>query len=145
MEGCLPRSIQPPYGLVMAFPVTQRFLDAIRSGSYIWVAQADVYYSGNFIQTVPLNDGSITIDSTANLRPSCSVTVGDPNFIPLYAASALAPYGTELRIFMGVQFPDESQELVPMGIFEVYAVQWNEADGVLPVVTGYDYGKRIDD
>ena len=127
------------------FPVSGRFLDAIRGGQYRLVLQADVYYSGNYVTTIPLTGGSVTIDRTAHVRRSCSVTIGNPAFIPLFTASALSPYGSELRIYMGIEYPSEVFDLVPMGIFEVYSITWDEQSGSLPTVTGYDYGKKIDD
>jgi len=129
----------------MAFPVSGLFLDALRGGQYQTVVTADVYYSGNFITTLPLASGNISIDRTAHIRRTCNVTVASPSFIPLFAASALAPYGTELRIFMGIQYPSGAQEMVPMGIFEIYSVSWTDGEGSIPTIIGYDYGKRIDD
>ena len=129
----------------MAFPVSGRFLDALRGGQYQSVVTADVYYSGNFIATLPVSGGSITIDRTAHIRRSCTVTIASPSFIPVFAGSALSPYGTEIRIFMGIKYPDGRTEMVPMGIFEVYSVTWTDGEGSVPTVTGYDYGKRIDD
>jgi uncharacterized protein DUF5047 len=129
----------------MAFPVSGLFLDALRGGQYQNVVTADLYYSGNFIATLPVTAGSISIDRTAHVRRSCSVTIGSPSFIPLFAGSSLSPYGSEIRIFMGIQYPAGNVELVPMGIFEIYSIAWTDGDGSIPTVTGYDYGKRIDD
>jgi hypothetical protein len=127
------------------FPVSGRFLDAIRGGQYIWVVQADVYYSNDYITTVPLTGGSITIDRTAHVKRSCTVTVGDPSFIPLFTASALSPYGSELRIYAGIRYPSQDTEMIPLGIYTIYSITWDESEGSLPQVTGYDYGKKIDD
>ena len=129
----------------MAFPVSGLFLDALRGGQYQNVVEADVYYVGNFITTLPLSGGSITVDRTAHIRRTCTVTVASPSFIPLFAASALAPYGTELRIKMGIKYPSGAVEMVQLGIFEIYSVSWTDGDGSIPTITGYDYGKKIDD
>jgi hypothetical protein len=127
------------------FPVSGRFLDAIRGGQYQLVVQADIYYSNNFIVSLPVVGGSITVDRTAHVKRSCSVTIGNPGFVPLFTASALSPYGSELHIYMGIKYPSGWSDLVPMGIFTVYSIDWDESDGSLPQVTGYDYGKKIDD
>ena len=127
------------------FPVSGRFLDALRGGQYQLSVTADVYYLGNFITNVPITGGSITIDRTAHVKRSCTVTIGNPAFVPLFTASALSPYGSELRINMGIIYPSRLTEMVPMGIFEVYSIDWDEGEGSLPTVTGYDYGKKIDD
>src|SRR6185369_8938102 len=100
----------------VAFPVSGLFLDALRGGQYQNVVEADVYYVGNFIATLPLSAGSVTIDRTAHIRRTCTVTVASPSFIPLFAASALAPYGTELRIKMGIKYPSGAVEMVPLGV-----------------------------
>lgn len=127
------------------FPVSGRFLDALRGGQYQLAVQADVYYSGVYIDTLPLTGGSITIDRTAHVKRSCSVTIANPAFVPLFTSSALSPYGSELRIKMGIIYPSKVSDMVPMGIFTVYSIDWDESDGSLPTVTGYDYGKKIDD
>lgn len=129
----------------MAFPVSGHFLDALRGGQYLSVCTADIYYSGVYITTVPVSDGSITIDRTGNTRRSCSVTIASPQYIALFASSTLSPYGSELRINMGIQFPDQHVEMVPMGRFEIYSVSWTDASGSIPTITGYDYGKKLDD
>lgn len=129
----------------MAFPVSGLFLDAIRGGQYQSVATVDIYYSGVFVQTLPISSGSITIDRTAHIRRMCSITIGSPAFIPLFAGSSLSPYGTEMHIKMGIIYPTGKTETVPMGIFSIYSISWTDGDGSIPTITGYDYGKRIDD
>jgi len=129
----------------MAFPVSGLFLDAIRGGQYKSVVTADVYYNGDFIVTLPVSSGSIAIDATSNIRRTLTCVIPDPTFVPVFASSALAPYGTEIHLNMGIEYADASIEMVPMGVFEIYSVTWNDATGSIPTITGYDYGKRIDD
>lgn len=129
----------------MAFPVSGLFLDAIRGGSYQNVVEAEVWYANVYVATLPISSGSITVDRTAHVRRSCTVTIGSPAYIPLFAGSSLSPYGSEIRIKQGIKFPDGSREMVPMGIFEVYSVTWTDGEGSIPTITGYDYGKKIDD
>jgi len=129
----------------VAFPVSGLFLDALRGGQYQSVTQADIYYNNDYIETVDVTHGTITVDRTARIRRSCSVTLASPSYIPLFAGSSLSPYGAELRIKMGIRYPTGKVEVVPMGIFSIYSVSWTDGEGSIPTITGYDYGKRIDD
>lgn len=127
------------------FPVSGRFLDAIRGGQYRTAVQADIYYNGSFIVTLPITGGNVVIDRTSHVRRTLTATIASPAFIPLFASSAISPYGTEVRLSMGITFPDRRTEMVPMGRFEVYSISWSDGAGSIPTLTGYDYGKKLDD
>lgn len=129
----------------MAFPASGHFLDALRGGAFQSVVTADIYYNGTFIVTLPVSSGSVAIDATANVRRTLTAVIADPSYIPIFASSNLAPYGQEVHLNMGIQYADQTQELIPMGVFEIYSITWNDAGGAIPTITAYDYGKKIDD
>lgn len=127
------------------FPVSQTFLDAIRAGSYTFVAVADVYLSGTFITTLPVESGSVDVDRTSGIRRSCNLTIADSRFVPTYVNSPLAPYGAELRVRAGIQYQNGTQELCSLGTFRIQDVEWDESGGSLPKVQGYDRSKALED
>jgi hypothetical protein len=105
----------------------------------------DVWFNGSYVTTLPVTSGRVEIDRTAATRRQCSLTIGSASFVPLYANSPLAPYGAELRLYQGITFMDGSDEQVPLGVFRIEDVKWDEATGSLPSVTGYDRSKAVID
>lgn len=66
-------------------------------------------------------DGSVTIDGTAEIRRTLSLTVTDDTGLltPRKAADNLAPYGNELAVSTGFVWPDGTSELISLGIFRI--------------------------
>jgi len=116
---------------------SQYFDRAVADGGRI-VARCDVLSQGVPVLTgIPVTGGTVKGDRGGFVRRSCDVTVADPDLIPLLAGDALAPYGSELRLWRGVVLPDGREELVAVGTFVVWDVESAEPfDGVR--VTGYD-------
>ncbi|MGI5245412.1 DUF5047 domain-containing protein [Dactylosporangium sp. CA-139066] len=118
--------------------------EALRQ-SQVVKTTVDVWFNGSYVATLPVTSGSVTIDRTAATRRQCSITIGDPDFVPTYANSPLAPYGAELRLFQGVTYMDGSDEQVPLGVFRIEEVKWDEATGSLPTVAAFDRSKAVAD
>lgn len=108
------------------YAVSQKFLETIRR-SHRPVFYADVYRGG--VRTtpaayqatgLPLDKGSsVTIDCGSQVRRSCQVTIADPALDPTTAQALLAPYGTELVLSRGVEYPGGVIEWVPLGWFRI--------------------------
>ncbi len=126
------------------YPISDRFATALRT-SYVAATTVQVWFDGNYVQTLPVKDGSVSIDRTAAVRRQCQVSIGDPSFVPLYANSALAPYGAELKLFTGIKFLDGSDEQIPLGVFRIQDVEWDEATGSVPVVKAFDRSRAVAD
>jgi hypothetical protein len=108
------------------YAVSQKFLETIRH-SHTPVFYCDVY-RGGVRQTpsqyqatgLPLDAGStVTVDCGSQVRRSCQVTIADPSLDPTTAQALLAPYGTELVLSRGVQYPGGVIEWVTLGWFRV--------------------------
>lgn len=108
------------------YTVSQKFLETIRR-SHTPVFYVDVY-RGGVRQTpsqyqalgMPLDKGGqVVVDCGSQVRRSCTLTIADPSLDPTTAQSLLAPYGTELVISRGVQYPGGTIEWVPLGWFRV--------------------------
>lgn len=112
------------------YAVSQKFLDSIRH-PHSPVFYVDVY-RGGVRQTptqyqalgMPLDaGGTVTVDCGSQIRRSCNLTIADPALDPTTAQSLLAPYGTELAISRGIQYPGGLTEWVPLGWFRVDSAQ----------------------
>lgn len=126
------------------FPISQRMSDALRTG-YRSKVTADVYFAGSYQTTLPIVDGEVVVDRTAKNHRTCTLTIGDPGFVPQYVNSPLAPYGAELRVFQGISYMAGDFEQIPLGVFRIQDVDWEESAGSLPVVQGLDRSQAIDD
>jgi hypothetical protein len=99
--------------------------------------------------TVEIVDGNITLDRTAAVRGRCDVTIVDDgtlDLVPDDAASLLAPYGNEIRLSRGIQYPDGSVELVPLGVFRIQDAEvTDDPSGMQIRIAGQDRAARIID
>lgn len=103
------------------YTVSTRWQESIRR-SHVVVFRADILPpAGPAIIGVPIVDGSVTVDSTAAVRRTLTCTLADPTgqLIPIGATSALAPYGSIIKPWRGIKYPDGSKELMPLGAFKI--------------------------
>lgn len=124
----------------MAYPTTVRWKNAVRQAGFRKTV-VDLYYNKQttpVIMDLPVVSGTITIDGTNANRRSGSIVVASPELITTDPTASLEPYGLELGIRTGVVYPDGSEELVPMGIFPIDNISFNDDTGNLPTVTFYD-------
>lgn len=124
------------------YAVSTRFLDTLRD-SHSFYTYAELWYNGSLTRgNIAVVDGSITVDRTAQIRRQLSVTLGDTTLFPKYVQSPLAPFGAEIRIYQGLQYLDNTQEVVPLGVFTIEEVDREDSPsqqyGGLPVITAYD-------
>jgi hypothetical protein len=97
------------------WPVSGAFLQALRQ-SHPVVVKADLYLGNVLLRSgLPVHDGTLNIDAGSPIRRTATVQIAGSDLIPWAAADVLAPYGDELQLSAGVQYPDQSQELVPVG------------------------------
>lgn len=126
------------------FPVSDRYAAAIRKSHRVKFV-ADLWIGGRFTQSFAVSGGSISVDRTAAIRRQGTVVIADRSFVPLYADSALSPFIGELRITQSVSFMDSTTEDVPLGVFRIENVDWDDSEGAIPTVTFYDRSKALDD
>lgn len=129
-------------------PVSARFLAAV-SSSHHATARATVLTTPGQNGTtptgtvIPLEDGSCTFDSTANVLGTC--TIDTSQAWPLNYKDLLTPYGNELFLERGVVYGDGTTEWVSMGYFRIDQVgQANAPIGPI-TVTGSDRMQGIID
>lgn len=111
------------------------------------ISKVDVTFPGQGIvfADLPIIDGSITVSRGATTRSSGSLTIGDPDLLPaLNSGSPIAPYGAELIVKTGFRYYDGTEELIPMGYFQIWDTTGSEASGNIPTIEVYDRSKAIE-
>jgi hypothetical protein len=124
------------------YPASAALKSAILK-DHIVVAKAEVWTSDQFLTTLNIASGSVSIDANSAVRRTCSVELTTSrdvtNLVPSNDFDLLTPFGNELRLFRGVQFIDGSVEYVPLGVFVITDVDISDQnDGVSIKVTGED-------
>jgi kumamolisin len=118
------------------------YVDAYRGGVRVTPAA----YQQNGLPIIP--GGTVTVDSSSNVRRACSLTIADPGLSPQVAQDLLTPYGTELVISRGIEYPNGTQEWVPLGWFRIDSAKATDSgqEGATGVqVTGSDRSAYIAD
>lgn len=90
------------------------------------VIRAELWTSGQGLMLDPslaVVGGSVTVDRTANIRRTATLQiVDDARLFPSIGRdglSGLEPYGNEVALFRGIQYPDGTQETLPLGVFTI--------------------------
>ena len=129
------------------YPTSNAFRSAVRT-SHTAVSKAEVWRGSQKVLDLPVRDGSVTVSVSQATRRTCSLSLLEDraanDLVPSTAFDALTPFGNELRLYRGVQFADGSQELVPLGVFVITAVEFSEtAEGIAISISGVDRSVRI--
>jgi len=129
------------------WPITDAFREAVRQSHKV-VTRVEILNEGSFIGLLYPVDGSVSVDSRRAVRRTLSMTVVDEDgtLTPSQNATTglLAPYGTELAVFRGVEYQDGSSELVPVGVFLLTQVSVTEDSGGQQItLQGSDRSLRI--
>lgn len=116
-------------------PVTDRFLDAVaRGGSYRLASRARVVSPGQngvdpsaaVLLDLAEISGSVTLDSTADVRGALKLTVPG-RYWPASSDDPLTPYGNEIFVERGVVFGDGSIEWVSQGYYRIDTPEQQDA------------------
>jgi hypothetical protein len=110
------------------YPVSDRFLARLAE-SHRPVTRVQLFLTTGQVIDLPHTGGSVSVDRSQAIRRTCSITCADPTLIPRTATDKLATYGARLRIARGVEYGDGTEELVPLGVFRLDAVDGNVSDG----------------
>lgn len=93
-------------------PVSWLWERAVRH-SHTKVVRVEVWRSGSrLIDELPTDGGSVTWDLGSDLTCEASVSVADHAYLPASPDDALTPYGSSLRVHMGVEYGDRTVETV---------------------------------
>lgn len=117
------------------WPVSDAFNTALLKSTRKWRTRLEVLYGGDIVTSLnTLLDGYINFDSVAVRRSAYLTLVDvDGNLTPSSARDLLAPKGTEVRIFKGLEITPGIYEEIPLGVFGI----------VEPEVTSHNGGTRL--
>ena len=130
------------------YPVTDRFLSSVRK-SHISKVKVEIYdaATGTILSEASPISGEVTIDSRRSIRRQCSLEFVDTDgtLVPTNnTSSVLLPFNREIKIYRGVQYLDGTEELVPLGVFQITTVEVSDSGaGVKISVQGSDRSLRI--
>ncbi len=116
--------------------MTDTFFEAIR-GPHMLATLAIVTPPTGDPVIVDVNDGTVTIDRTADQRRRLDLTVADPSLYPEAPGDALNVYGSEVAIWRGVEYSTGATELAQLGVFRIQDVSRSVPDESV-TLTGWD-------
>jgi hypothetical protein len=117
--------------------VSAEFAQAINLSHQIAVEAAVLTATGE--TPVDVLDGTVSLDANAASRGRLDITL-PRDLVPTGATSLLAPFGNELRVGRGIEFPDGTREIVPLGVYRIQTAD-PTPDGVR--ISGLDRSIRI--
>jgi hypothetical protein len=110
--------------------VSANFLAAVQ-GSNTPVFYADLWKDNNLVGTLPLEQGSnsVDFDADSDVQASCTLVVNDPDgtWSPTSIGSPLTPFGSVINVRAGFDLPGNIEETVSLGWFVVNDVEIEEA------------------
>lgn len=141
----------------MSWPVSSKFLDALRSGSINPILQIDVLSAGvvqassGVVSAYDLTvlDGQVSDVYRSNIRRQFQVSVVDATgaLVPTVSGALLDPISNnEVRVYRGLAYDDGTSELIPQitAPLEVNEID-DQRTGVTMNLSGYDRAKAIAD
>ncbi len=123
--------------------VTDQFLAAIRAPHMLATLAIVTPPSGDPV-VVDVNDGTVTIDRTADQRRRLDLTLADPSLYPESPADVVNVYGSEVTVWRGVEYADGATELASLGVFRIQDVSRSVPDQTV-TLTGWDRSMQIVD
>ncbi|MFJ9694940.1 DUF5047 domain-containing protein [Kitasatospora sp. NPDC101183] len=101
------------------YPVSASFLRALATPHQV-VHRVDAYFNGTLtLADLPITGGAVKVDRGSKIRRQLTLELADPSFLPWRPADPLAVYGQTLVVSRGIQFPDGTREMCPLGTFRV--------------------------
>ena len=130
------------------YPVTDTFLSSVRK-SHISKVKVEIYdtANGTILSTVSPISGEVSIDNRRSVRRQCTLEFvdADGTLVPTNnRSSVFLPYNREIKIYRGIQYQDGTEELVPLGVFQLTTVEISDSpQGVKISVQGSDRSLRV--
>lgn len=129
------------------WPVSEEFRAAVRASHRV-VVQAAAYVDDAWVADLYPTGGSVSIDSRRAVRRTLSMSLVDEDGSlvpgPNGTTGVLSPFGTEIKVWRGVQYTDGTEEIVPLGVFVLTGVTVTSSDaGTQISLEGSDRSLRI--
>lgn len=124
---------------------TDRLLETIRVSHAIlsYVVVTSPNQESAVLEAV---NGDVSVDRTATIRRSCSITCIDPDgtWTPQGPQSILTPFGTELRPYRGVVYDDGTSEVEALGVFRISKADVSDKVGAGEIrIEAFDLSRTV--
>jgi len=128
-------------------PITEKFEDALHR-SHTVVTKCEVLDSNYvLVDTLKPYEGNVNVDRRAAIRRQCTVRLADPTgaMTPSDFEDILHPLANNrLRLFRGIKFDDGTEEIVSIGVFDIFDTNVFDAkENPYVEVKGYDLSKSV--
>lgn len=124
-------------------PVSDAFLRAMRTSHSLKTVAICTPASGPTLE-LPIEDGSITMDRTADQRRRLDLQISDALLYPDSPTDPVNVFGATVAISRGVVFGNGVEELVPVGIYRLEDAGREIPSGSL-AITGWDLSRQVVD
>ena len=113
--------------------------------SHTVVSRADILLDQNYVTTLDITDGTVTVQDDA-VRRRCSFSLQDPegDLVPNDFNDLLTPGRTEVKLYRGVKYADGSQEILPLGVFGISRFRLDDSGQSMSIsCDGFDRARRV--
>lgn len=127
------------------YNVTQRFREAVIN-SHTIVSKVEVYDRNmNLLATVPVREGSVTIDGSSTNRRRCTLYIEGEEYVPKAISDLFHSSSShEIIPYRGIRFDDGTEEVVPLGVFGIDEFDAEDSgEEVSTTVKGFDRSKEV--
>jgi kumamolisin len=106
------------------YAVSTTFGQALRN-AHTAIVKVDAYYDGTLlVGDLNIADGAVTVNGGTGVRRTLDVTLTDEGLW-----DTLDVIGVELKPYRGIRYPDGTEEWVPLGVFQLDAMNIGLAPG----------------
>lgn len=129
------------------YPITPKFAEALQR-SHIVATRCEVLDTNYAILAVlNVHQGNVSVDRRSAIRRSCKVTLVDVDgqLTPETAADILHPLANNrLRLYRGIKFDDGTEELISLGVFDIFDTNIKETGSTLEIeLSVFDLAKSV--
>lgn len=123
--------------------VSDQFLAALRT-SHGLTTEVTAYPPSGDPVVLEIEDGTVTIDRTADQRRRLDLTLSNALVYPDEPSDPVNVYGTELVVKRGVRLAGGARELVQLGVFRIQDAARTIPDGGV-TITAWDRSMQVAD
>jgi hypothetical protein len=100
------------------------------------VAYIDLISGNRRVNRVPISDGEVSLDRTAQVRAQITLTLARRDIAGFLGQKSLTPYTTEVQVYRGIAFADGKEEVVPLA--RGYLTEITRSSGDMLKVRAFD-------
>lgn len=125
--------------------VSDTFLASLRYGHNLFTEATIIPPVGAPI-TLTINDGTVTVDRTADHRRELELVIADPSVYPMRVTDPVNVSGSEVVVKRGITLSTGDVEMAQLGVFRVESLERTLSAGKKTVtLTGWDRSMQVAD